>query len=122
MVYGKPLFRAIAEKTTAPYRLLRMENAVYVIARAAAKPAREEALRGLLTGMLTPMRAEPGCHFYRLFEAQEPGRFYFYELWKSETALNSHAASAHFKELERKLQEVLREPFEVSLVQEIGAE
>jgi quinol monooxygenase YgiN len=99
-----------------------MEDAVYVIARAVAKPGREEELSALLTGMLTATRAEPGCNFYRLFGAQEPGRFYFYELWESKAALNSHAASAHFKDLERKLQEVLREPFEVSLVREIGAE
>jgi hypothetical protein len=41
----------------------------------------------------------------------------------SERVLRAQAyASALFKELERKLQEVPREPFEVSLVQEIGAE
>ena len=99
-----------------------MENTVYVIARAVAKPGSEEELRALLTGMLAATRAEPGCNFYRLFEAQERGRFYFYELWESKAALKSHAASAHFKELERKLQGVLGEPFEVSLVQEIGTE
>ena len=99
-----------------------MGKAVCVIARAVAKPGREEELRALLTGMLTPTRAEPGCNFYRLFGAQEHGRFYFYELWESKAALKSHAASTHFKELERKLQEVLGEPFEVSLVQEIGSE
>jgi quinol monooxygenase YgiN len=72
--------------------------------------------------MQTATRAEPGCDFYWLFAAQESGRFYFYELSESKPALNSHAASAHFKELERKLQEVLRESFEVSLVREIRAE
>jgi quinol monooxygenase YgiN len=99
-----------------------MDKTVCVIARAVAKPGREKELRALLTGMLTPTRAEPGCNFYRLFGAQEPGRFYFYELWESKIALGAHAVSAHFTELERKLQEVLSEPFEVSLVREIGAE
>ena len=95
---------------------------VCVIARALAKPGREQELRHLLSGMLSPTRAEEGCNFYRLFEAHEPGRFYFYELWTSETALNRHVASVHFKQLENKLKDVLREPFEISLVQEIGAE
>jgi quinol monooxygenase YgiN len=95
---------------------------VCVIARALAKAGREQELRNLLSGMLSPTRAEEGCNFYRLFEAHEPGRFYFYELWTSETALNRHAASAHFKQMENKLKDVLREPFEISLVQEIGAE
>jgi len=35
---------------------------------------------------------------------------------------HSHTVAAHFKELQRKLQEVLSEPFEVRLVREIGAE
>lgn len=99
-----------------------MDKAVCVIARAVAKPGREEELRALLTGMLSPTRAEQGCNFYRLFAAEESGRFYFYELWESKTALSAHAVSAHFTELERKLKEVLSEPFEVSLVREIGAE
>jgi quinol monooxygenase YgiN len=99
-----------------------MGKAVCVIARAVAKPGREEELRALLTGMLSPTRAEQGCNFYRLFAAQEPGRFYFYELWESKTAHSAHAASAHFTQLERKLQEVLSEPFEVSLIGEIEAE
>jgi quinol monooxygenase YgiN len=76
-----------------------MKNNVCVIARAVAKPARDEELRHLLTGMLSPTRAEEGCNFYRLFEAHGPGRFYIYELWASESALNRHAASAHFKQL-----------------------
>ena len=99
-----------------------MGKAVCVIARAVAKPGREEELRALLTGMLSPTRAEQGCNFYRLFAVQEPGRFYFYELWTSETALDRHAASSHFKQMEEKLKQVLREPFEISLVGEIGAE
>jgi quinol monooxygenase YgiN len=99
-----------------------MDENVCVVARAVAKPGKEAELRNLLSGMLSPTRAEDGCNFYRLFEAHEPGRFYFYELWASETALNDHAASEHFQHMQHKLKEVLREPFEISLVREIGAE
>jgi quinol monooxygenase YgiN len=98
------------------------EKNVCVIARAVAKPGREQELRSLLSGMLSPTRAEEGCNFYRLFEAHEPGRFYFYELWTSETTLDRHATSSHFKQMEKKMKRVLREPFEISLVGEIGAE
>ena len=98
-----------------------MDENVCVIARASAKEGKERELRNLLSGMLSPTRAEDGCIFYRLFEAHEPGRFYFYELWGSEAALNDHAASEHFKQMQNKLKDVLREPFEISLVREIGA-
>jgi quinol monooxygenase YgiN len=72
--------------------------------------------------MLSPTRAEDGCSFYRLFEAREPGLFYFYELWRDEGSLNAHAESVHFKEMQLKLKDLLLEPLEVSLVREIGAE
>ena len=98
-----------------------MEENVCVIARAVAKSGKERELRDLLGGMLSPTRAEDGCIFYRLFETHEPGRFYFYELWGSETALNEHAGSDHFKQMQHKLKDVLREPFEISLVRELGA-
>jgi len=98
-----------------------MDENVCVIARAVAKDGKERELRNLLIDMLSPTRAEEGCYFYRLFAAHEPGRFYFYELWASETALNDHAASDHFEHMQHELKEVLREPFEISLVREIGA-
>jgi quinol monooxygenase YgiN len=99
-----------------------MEPEICVIARAMAKPGNEDSLRKVLNGMLSPTRAENGCSFYRLFEAREPGLFYFYELWRDEAALNAHVASAHFKEMQIKLKDLLLEPLEVSLVREIGAE
>jgi quinol monooxygenase YgiN len=99
-----------------------MEPGICVIARAAAKPGNEENLRKVLNGMLSPTRAEDGCSFYRLFEAREPGLFYFYELWRDEAALNAHVDSVHFKEMQIRLKDLLFEPLEVSLVREIGAE
>ena len=99
-----------------------MEPGICVIARAVAKPGNEEGLRKVLNGMLSPTRAEDGCSFYRLFEAREPGLFYFYELWRDEAALNAHVGSVHFKEMQLKLKDLLLEPLEVSLVREIGAE
>jgi quinol monooxygenase YgiN len=99
-----------------------MEPGIYVIARGVAKPGNEETLRKVLNGMLSPTRAEDGCRFYRLFEAREPGRFYFYELWRDEAALNAHVGSGHFMEMQTKLRTLLLEPLEISLVREIGAE
>lgn len=98
-----------------------MEPGICVIARAVAKPGNEESLRKVLNEMLSPTRAEDGCGFYRLFEAREPGLFYLYELWRDEAALNAHAGSAHFKEMQIKLKALLLEPLDISLVREICA-
>jgi quinol monooxygenase YgiN len=92
---------------------------VYVIARSVARGGRESELRELLRGMLAPTRAEVGCKLYELYESDSKGRFYFYEIWESQTALDRHAASAHFKHLERTVGELVQGPFEVNILRKI---
>src|SRR6202046_3716032 len=92
---------------------------VYVIARSVARGGRESELRELLRGMLAPTRAEAGCKLYELYESDSKGRFYFYEIWESQAALDQHAASTHFKHLEKAIGELVREPFEVNILERI---
>jgi quinol monooxygenase YgiN len=94
---------------------------VRVIARSVARKGREDQLRELLRGMLAPTRAEAGCRLYELYESDSKGRFYFYEIWESQAALDQHAASPHFKHLEQSIGELVQEPFEVNIVQKILA-
>ena len=92
---------------------------VRVIARSVARRGRESQLRELLRGMLAPTRAELGCKLYELYESDSKGRFYFYEIWESQAALDRHAASPHFKHLEQTIGELLKEPFEVNILEGI---
>jgi quinol monooxygenase YgiN len=92
---------------------------VRVIARSAARSGRENQLRKLLQGMLAPTRAESGCKLYELYESDSKGRFYFYEIWESQAALDQHAASPHFKHLEQTVGEFVQEPFEVNILERI---
>jgi quinol monooxygenase YgiN len=92
---------------------------VRVIARSVARKGKESQLRELLRGMLAPTRAESGCKLYELYESDSKGRFYFYETWESQAALNQHAASPHFKHLEQTVGELVREPFEVNLLERV---
>jgi quinol monooxygenase YgiN len=94
---------------------------VRVIAKFAARKGQEKQLRELLRGMLIPTHAEPGCKLYELYESDTKGRFYFYERWESQAALDKHAASPHFKRLEETVGEVLQEPFEVNILEAIQA-
>jgi quinol monooxygenase YgiN len=71
--------------------------------------------------MLAPTHAESGCKTYYLYESDSKGRFYFYELWESQVALDRHAASPHFKRLEQSGREILQEPFEVNILEAIQA-
>ena len=92
---------------------------VRVIARSVARRGRENQLRELLQGMLAPTRAESGCKLYELYESNEKGRFYFYEIWESQAALDQHAASPHFKHLQQTVGDLIQEPFEVNILERI---
>jgi quinol monooxygenase YgiN len=92
---------------------------VRVIARSVAHSGRENQLRELLRGMLAPTRAESGCKLYELYESDSKERFYFYEIWESQAALDQHAASPHFKHLQQTVGELVREPFEVNILERI---
>lgn len=89
---------------------------VRVIARSVARRGRENELRELLRGMLAPTRAESGCRLYELYESTSEGRFYFYEVWESQAALNQHAASPHFMHLTREVGALVQVAFEVSVL------
>jgi quinol monooxygenase YgiN len=92
---------------------------VRVIARSLARRGSENQLRDLLQGMLAPTRAESGCKLYELYESGSKGRFYFYEIWESQAALDQHAASPHFKHLEQAVGDLVQVPFEVNILEKI---
>ncbi len=92
---------------------------VRIIARSVARRGSENQLREVLQGMLAPTRAESGCKLYELYESDSKGRFYFYEIWESQAALDQHAASPHFKHLEQTVGELVQEPFEVNILEGI---
>jgi quinol monooxygenase YgiN len=92
---------------------------VHVIARFVACEGRENQLRALLQGMLTPTRAESGCELYELYESNSRGRFYLNETWKSQVVLDQHMTTPHFKRLERTGAELVKEPFEINIVRRI---
>jgi quinol monooxygenase YgiN len=90
-----------------------------VIARSMARKGKEDQLRMLLQGMLAPTRIEPGCKLYELYESNSKGRFYFYERWESQAALDQHMATPHFKHLEQTIGELVEEPLEVNILKEL---
>jgi quinol monooxygenase YgiN len=74
---------------------------VLLICRFVARTGTEVQLRALLQGMLAPTYAEPGCKRYELYESDSRGRFFLYETWESQAALDQHMATPHFKRLKQ---------------------
>jgi quinol monooxygenase YgiN len=89
---------------------------VRVIARFVARNGNEDQLRTLLQSMLTPTRAEPGCKLYELYQSDSRERFYLYEIWESQSALDRHIATPHFRHLQQVVGEAVAEPFEVNIL------
>ncbi len=92
---------------------------VLVICRFLARTGTEGQVRALLQGMLAPTRSEPRCKQYELYESDSKGRFYLYETWASQAALDQHMTTPHFKRLEQTAAELVREPFEINIVKRI---
>ena len=70
--------------------------------------------------MLAPTNAEPANEFYRLYESETPGHFFFHELWQSQEALDAHLKTSHFKHFEEVTKKLLAKPLEINKVHEIG--
>ena len=62
-----------------------------------AKPDGVEMMKKLLSDMVVPSKAEPGCLFYEIVQYKEnPRKFMAIETWENEAALDGHKASPHY--------------------------
>jgi quinol monooxygenase YgiN len=92
---------------------------IQVIARFVACRGKEDELRALLQGVLVPTRAEPGCKSYELYASDSRGRFYLWEVWRSQAAVDEHKATPHFRHLKEGADKLVSEPFEVNILTRI---
>ena len=65
-----------------------------------AREGESDAVAGLLRQLMPLSRAEPGCLQYDAHrDPDDPNRFFLFERYADEAALEAHGASAHFQEL-----------------------
>jgi quinol monooxygenase YgiN len=61
------------------------------------KAGREDEAVALFRALTGPARAEPGCRMYLVHRSTtEPRRFFLYEQYTDQAALDAHRSSAHF--------------------------
>jgi quinol monooxygenase YgiN len=93
---------------------------VTVIAYHRAKPGKEQALRDALLAVCAPTRAEKGCINYDLHASpDEPGVLVFLENWESKADLDAHLASPHIDAFRAIAPDLLAEPPDITLWNEI---
>lgn len=65
-----------------------------------AKPEEVEALLAIIGKFLPQAQREPGVKAFQIHQSlTEPTKFFFYEVFKDETAFAAHQQSEHFKTL-----------------------
>ena len=68
-----------------------------------AKAAREADVAGLLSKITEESRKEPGCIMYQVHRHRtEPRRFFIYEQYKDDAALEAHRTAPHFLQYAKK--------------------
>jgi quinol monooxygenase YgiN len=88
-----------------------MPATVHVIASYRARPAKEAALKSLLTGLIAPTRRELGCYQYDLLEnPADPADFCFVQRWDGERAFEQHLDTSHVKAVLAQVEELAERP------------
>ena len=68
-----------------------------------AKAGRDAEVTGLLAKLTEESRKEPGCKQYQVHRHKtEPRRFFIYELYQDDAALEAHRATPHFLQFAKK--------------------
>lgn len=85
------------------------------------RPAVAADLEQRLAAMLGPTRLEPGCITYDLYRAEnEPGVFFFYEIWNSAAAHAAHLETEHVRNLVATTRDLLEVPVHELKARKIG--
>ena len=68
-----------------------------------ARTGREAEVAALLSKLTEESRKEPGCVMYQVHRHRtEPRRFFIYEQYKDDAAIEAHRAAPHFLQYVRK--------------------
>jgi quinol monooxygenase YgiN len=68
-----------------------------------AKTGREAEVAAVFAKLTEASRKEPGCLLYQVHRHKtEPRRFFIYEQYKDDAALEAHRATAHFLQYAKK--------------------
>ena len=93
---------------------------VIVVASFKAKSDQEEKALEELSALLKPTRTEAGCLQYDLHRStDDPGRFVFYEIWKSRRDLEQHLAMPYLKALLGKVDALFAEAPQIHLLEKL---
>ncbi len=93
---------------------------ITVVGTMVAKPGSEATVHDALKSLIEPSSHEDGCLRYDLFQSTaDPRRFFTFEVWTDQSALNEHMRAPHMVEAVKGASEYLVAPFETNPVEAI---
>ncbi len=86
-----------------------------------AKVGREAEVAAVFSKLTEESRKEPGCSVYQVHRHKtEPRRFFIYELYKDDAALEAHRTTPHFLQLAKKDLPKIADRIEGQLYEPLG--
>lgn len=86
-----------------------------------AKAGREAEVAALFSKLTEESRKEPGCSLYQVHRHRtEPRRFFIYEQYKDDAALEAHRMSSHFLQYAKKDLPKMADRVEGNLYEPLG--
>jgi (4S)-4-hydroxy-5-phosphonooxypentane-2,3-dione isomerase len=86
-----------------------------------AKSGREAAVAEVFSKLTAESRKEPGCLMYQVHRHRtEPRRFFIYEQYKDDAALEAHRAAPHFLQYAKKDLPKIADRVEGNLFEPLG--
>ena len=86
-----------------------------------AKAGREMEVAELFNTLTAESRKEPGCAMYQVHRHRtEPRRFFIYEQYKDDAALEAHRAAPHFLQFVKKELPKIADRIDGQLYQPLG--
>ena len=77
-----------------------LKDGLIVTAFWEAKPGENDALVDIIRRFLPQAQREPGVKAFQIHQSlSEPGKFFFYEVFRDEAAFADHQQTEHFKTL-----------------------
>jgi quinol monooxygenase YgiN len=94
-----------------------------VVARFYPKAGSEAQVQSILTGMVEPTRAEPGCRRYDLFRsgAGAESGFCLIERYVDQAAIELHRQTDHYKAYRAVIIDLLARPIDVAILQPLDS-
>ena len=86
-----------------------------------AKTGRELEVAAVFSKLTEESRKEPGCAMYQVHRHRtEPRRFFIYEQYKDEAALEAHRSAPHFLQYAKKELPKIADRVEAQLYESLG--